>query len=585
VFESYVASYRGRSLAAVLLTVVVSFASGSHAAAPPRTPGTLANPGFEGQPMKSMLFFPGQWRGVVGEAFYAGPNPAAPPLAPATNGFCSYTAVPVDGWMNLGWSDNVGGEKREHAVDLMLAAGVNVVNMSYWGPPNVDRWAFWAPMHSAPGASEQLFEQAVGRPVLIAPYIEDGASTQDNEDTPEVPNDPVVQPGCHGETGPMGQSPAYRFADTFPGTAADPAPRLVEQIVDLVDRFLLNPKNKAWIAKWAQMYDRDGKPRYVVSLIHVTSNQPGVTDETFAKGFGWVADRVYALRGVRVGFTLDALPPDHDAAFKPSPKKTGPLLARQAAVLAIQPFIPEVFRGFATGLCRGADSGCDARDGSPPELEQLLEWKRDFISGWVSTGIPVILDVSSGYDAHLVFAEDNPPRYGNNESWRLGQAQMLSSLGVRGITGNAWNGYTEALAFVPACVFRPPVLPEPPVLPGPPALPTCQTDAVFTAGREAFDWFRALTPPGGSEARLPAKLTLTSPVTAVYSDPVTLQVQLTTLDLNNALFFHPPVRTPVGGRVVRLTVGDGGGRHTYSRGRRRVPSGTRARRFSPRPPP
>ena len=514
-----------------LLTALASVALASPAASSPHTPGTLANPGFEGQPMKSMFFFPGQWRGIPGEAFYTGPNPGAPPLAPATNAFCLYTVLPVDGWMNLGWSDNVGGEKRGHAVDLMLAAGVNVVNMSYWGPPNGDRWAFWAPMHAAPGANEELFDQASGRPVLIAPYIEDGASTHDFQ-----------QRGCLGDAGPIGQSPEFRFADTFPGTAAAPAPALVEQIVELIDRFLLHPRNKAWPAKWAQMYDRDGKPRYVVSLIHVASNQVGVTDETFAKGFGWMADRVFALRGVRVGFTLDALPQDHGASFKPSPKKTGPLLAKQRAVLAIQPFIPEVFRGLATGLCRNTDSNCDAPDGSP-QLAELIAWKRDYISAWVNTGIPVILDVSSGYDAHRVFAADNPPRYGNNEPWRLGQEQMLDSLGVRGITGNAWNGYTEALAFVPSCTA------------GPPGLPFCGTDAVFTEGRKAFDWFRRLTPAGGIEARLPARLTLTSPATAVYSDPATFQIQLTSLDLDQALFSHPPVRTAVGGRVVRLRVG------------------------------
>jgi hypothetical protein len=525
-----------------LLIVLASSALASQAAPSPRTPGTLANAGFEGQPMKSMLFFAGQWRGVPGEAFYAGPDPAAPPLAPATNAWCNYSILPIDGWMNLGWSDNIGGEKRGHAVDLMLAAGVNVVNMSYWGPPNVDRWAFWAPMHTAPGANEELFEQAVGRPVLIAPYIEDGDSTQDNENTPDEPNDPVHQPGCYGEGTLFGRSPAYRFADTFPGSAVDPAPQLVEQIVDLIDRFLLQPKNAAWPAKWAQLYDRDGKPRYVVSLIHVGSNQVGVTDETFAKGFGWVADRVYALRGVRVGFTLDALPPDHKASFKPSPKRTGPKLAQQRAVLAIQPFIPEVFRGLATGLCREPESECDAHYGSS-QLAKLIEWKRDYISAWVNTGIPVILDVSSGYDARNVFRETNPPRYGNNEPWRLAQRQMFDTLGVRGVTGNAWNGYTEALAFVPSCTA------------GPPDLPFCGTDAVFTESRKAFDWFRALTPSGGTPARLPARLTVTSPATVVYSDPVTFELQLTSFDLDQALFSHPPVRTAIGRHVVALSLG------------------------------
>ena len=214
-----------------------------------------------------------------------------------------------------------------------------------------------------------------------------------------------------------------------------------------------------------------------------------MTDETFAKGFAWVArPRLRAATGVRVGFTLDALPPEHSASVQAEPDADR-TAARPAdsAVLAIQPFIPEVFRGLATGLCRDPGSNCDARDRLAGNSRELIAWKRDYISAWVNTGVPVILDVSSGYDAHRVFGADNPPRYGNNEPWRLGQEQMLNSLGVRGITGNAWNGYTEALAFVPSCTA------------GPPGLPFCGTDAVFTEGRKAFDWFRRLTPAGGTE--------------------------------------------------------------------------------------
>ena len=37
---------------------------------------------------------------------------------------------------------------------------------------------------------------------------------------------------------------------------------------------------------------------------------------------------------------------------------------------------------------------------------------------------------------------------------------------------------------------------------------------------------------------------------------MTLEVQLTSFDLDQVLFSHPPVRTPVGGRVVRLRLGD-----------------------------
>jgi hypothetical protein len=408
----------------IALTLLTTLAGQPEVAAPLpvssplNTPGMLANPGFEGQPMKSVYFFAGQWR-FPGPAFYDGPVPGVR-LRPSSND-CLYTIFPVDGARHLGWSETP--DKREHAVNLMLGAGVNVVNMSCWGPPDTDRWAFWAPMQTATGAHDELFDAAVGKPLLIAPYIENSPATFGQ-----------LQTGCHGDIGPMGESPGYNFLDVFPGTATNPAPQLVEQIVDLVHRYLLNPLNPTWPKKWAQMYDRNGKSRYVVSLIHVGSNQPGVTDETFAKGFGWVADRVYSETGIRVGFTLDALPPEHDAQFKPTPTRTGHLLAQQSAVLAIQPFNPEVF----TGRCLIGE-GCDAASGSE-NLVELLSWKESFVSGWVNTGIPVILDVSPGFDARIVFP--GSPRYGNNDQWRDGQEKLLA-LGVRGITANTWNGYTE----------------------------------------------------------------------------------------------------------------------------------------------
>jgi hypothetical protein len=479
----------------------------------PHTPGTLANPGFEGQPMKSVYFFAGQWR-FPGPAFYDGPVPGVR-LSPASND-CLYTIFPVDGARHLGWSES--SEKREYVVNLMLAAGVNVVNMSYWGPPNTDRWAFWAPMQTAAGAHNELFDATVGKPVLIAPYIENGIATLGQ-----------TQTGCHGDIGPGGESAGYNFLDVFPGTSDDPAPQLVEQIVDLVHRYLLEPENPAWPGKWAQMYDRSGKPRYVVSLIHVGSNQPGVTHETFAQGFAWVADRVYNETGVRVGFTLDALPPEHNARFKPSPAQTGRLLAQQPAVLAIQPFNPEVF----TGRCLTGED-CDAVSGSI-RLEELLTWKEQFVSSWVSTGIPVILDVSPGYDARIVFP--GTPRYGNNGPWRDGQASLLA-LDVRGITANTWNGYTEGYAIVPSCGRSPRGE-------GPPGLTPCDELSPGDGSDQAYLWFRALVPPGGSPARRPTTLAGTNQSSAVYSDTVTL-----TFTLMEAL-----TGTPVTGRKVHFRLG------------------------------
>jgi len=453
---------RGRALA--VLVMLASFIGPLQAASSPHIPGTLANPGFDGKTIKSVYFFAGQWR-FPGPPFYEGPVPGEL-LAPASND-CLYTVFPVDGSNHLGWSETE--QKRNFAVNLMLAAGVNVVNMSYWGPRSTDRWAFWAPMQTATGAHDELFDVAVGKPVLIAPYIENGPKTFGENQT-----------GCQGDTGPIGQSPGYDFLDEFPGTLDDPAPQLVEQIVDLVHRYLIKPRKPGWPAKWARMYDRNGEARFVVSLLHVGSNQPGVSDEKFAKAFTWVADRVHAKTGVRVGFTLDALPPEHNAKFKPTPMRTGHFLAQQSAVLAIQPFIPEVF----TGRCKAGEE-CDAVSGSS-KLEALIAWKYKFVRDWVSTGIPVIADVSPGYDARSVFP--GSPRYGNNQRWREGQAALLS-LGVRGITANAWNGYTEALAIVPSCARSP--LGE-----GPPGLVPCDLHPPEDAVNDAYRWFSALRLPG-----------------------------------------------------------------------------------------
>lgn len=510
------AAARGRWPTYTALILLASLTGQPHAA-PSHLPGTLANPGFEGQPMKSVYFYAGEWR-FPGLAFYDGLTPGVR-VAPASND-CLYTIFPSDGENHLGWSERP--EKREHAVNLMLAAGVNVVTMSYWGPPDTDRWAFWAPMQTATGAHDELFETAVGKPMLITPSIESS-----------LPTFGLQRTGCYGDLGPIGQSPGFDVPDVFPGTPDDPAPALVEQIVDLVNRYVLSSTHPEWREKWAQLYDRDGHPRYAISLIHVGSNQPDVSDETFARGFTWVADRVYRETGVRVGFTLDALPAEHGARFKPTPTSTGPWLAEQAAVLAIQAFIPEVF----SGLCSVGDD-CDAVPGSPHLLD-LIEWKRRFVSSWVDTGIPVMLDVSPGFDARDVFP--GSPRYGNNDPWRNGQSGLLS-LGVRGLTANTWNGYTEGYAVVPSCSDA-----------GPPGFPPCPGR---TGADAAYFWFKGLTPPGGTRAdRLPATLAATDPSAAVYSDPIALTFRLTSFHLAQALFGTPD-RFPLSNRAVRVRVGD-----------------------------
>ena len=79
----------------------------------------------------------------------------------------------------------------------------------------------------------------------------------------------------------------------------------------------------------------------------------------------------------------------------------------------------------------------------------MIQWKRSWIKGWIDAGIPVIFDVSPGYDGRYVFATSGGVIYGDNanyyyDAWRNGQSE-LKGLGMKGTVYNAWNGYTEGL--------------------------------------------------------------------------------------------------------------------------------------------
>ena len=81
------------------------------------------------------------------------------------------------------------------------------------------------------------------------------------------------------------------------------------------------------------------------------------------------------------------------------------------------------------------------------------------MTSWIQSGVPFILDVSPGYDAHIVFpaANDAYWRIANNDIWHNGQTQMITttvgSNSIRGITFNTWNGYTEGYAAVPTLEY------------------------------------------------------------------------------------------------------------------------------------
>jgi uncharacterized protein with LGFP repeats len=74
----------------------------------------------------------------------------------------------------------------------------------------------------------------------------------------------------------------------------------------------------------------------------------------------------------------------------------------------------------------------------------------------VRTNVPVILDVSNGFDGRIAWskAENGAGFWGDNlnyteDRWRNWMSQ-LTGRGIKGITFNTWNGYTEGYAAVPS---------------------------------------------------------------------------------------------------------------------------------------
>jgi hypothetical protein len=436
-----------------------------------QTWGRLANPGFENQRIKATLFFAGQARdGTIrytnsGTVCYPG-NDAYVEVPP--DQLDKYRACLVDAdhkdlravhpldSAHLRWSEDPA--YRDVALNLMLGAGINVINMSSWGEDFLPcAWTTAAaPMQTDAQAHNELFAAAVGKPLLIVPFIE--SRWGDSNAIPYFP---------------------WQLSNEFPqrpdGT--------ISQITNLIHRYLNDPAHPEWAQKWARVFDQDGEERYAVTLIHAGSNLLGSEDHAaFAAGFDPIADEVFRLTQKKVGFFIDALPAGTGAfgiIFKPSPEGTGPYLRNQRSLLGIQCFTPEAHIGST-------------------DTAAVINWKRDFSRRWFETGIPFLLDVSPGYDAHCVF---NPAfRYGLTAEWRDQLAQMNQDYGRGGMVFNAWNGYGESLVAVPSHEY----------------------------GSLYYDWLRSLQYADvyarKPDAPAPRNGTLTSPYTlaeAVLNVPVT----------------------------------------------------------------
>ncbi len=365
------------------------------------TAGLIANPGATGQGVKSTFFFAGSWKKNP-----SGQNYSQWYEYPSGDNAGFYTRHPLDS-RHLGWSE--GPTKQDFAVGEIKAAGFNVVSMSFWGARGTDAWSHWAPMHTSTYAHDELFEAATRNPIFIQPVIESYAATT--------------------SLSPPGNTPSCMFPDAFPNGMGC----IEDNVVDLVNRYIVNPANPAWPARWLRLYTRDGvSSRYAVNLFEVWSRS-NVTEAAFAMAFDTLAQRVHDRTGIWVGFTLDVRTPRSacNAGRCPTAASTGPQLQLRNSVLAIQPFRSEIDAPVQTDVGR-------------------RNFKRTFDEGWVSTGIPLILDLTGGYD-ETIFGGIGP-KYGNNDRWRTLQLELISGKQV-GWSFSAWNGFTEGWAGMPTLQY------------------------------------------------------------------------------------------------------------------------------------
>jgi hypothetical protein len=61
------------------------------------------------------------------------------------------------------------------------------------------------------------------------------------------------------------------------------------------------------------------------------------------------------------------------------------------------------------------------------------------------------MDVSPGYDAHLVFPDSIT--YGFSGRWQNEFTAMVSTFFADGLAFNSWNGYTEGMDVVPTVEY------------------------------------------------------------------------------------------------------------------------------------
>ena len=386
-----------RSCGLLFLLIVVSCALPASSRSPgaiqgPSAPtaidrGLLASTALDNQPMKAVYFFPGS----------------------KTKNTSLYTTHPVDS-RDSDW--NTDAKARAWVLDNMVSAHVNTIVMSYWSESPRS-----SPMALATDTLPDLLQSIGDRKLVVLPAIE--------------------------------SSNAWSFADEFPTDAGGAAaPGFIDRIGEMVALF------EGRMNLWAQMYDRDGKSRYAVNILHASSNvirqvAGDADDQAFAAAFDRVADQVQARFGIRVGFTLDAV---QGQSYSATPYESAVALETTPSVLAIQDFEPEVYGDVvkAAAPCIARSAGCVAYDNNVDNLAPIVAFKRNLTRDWVKTGVPVILSVSNGMDGRYVWAKYGVGFWGDNADYTDDRfrnwVSELKGNGIKGITFDTWNGYTEGYA-------------------------------------------------------------------------------------------------------------------------------------------
>lgn len=385
-------------VAAICLVAVPLGVHPQGAARPHTRWGRIANRKHRGQPILSALYFAGP------------PNPRFVPL---------YTRHPTQP-EPTNWFHNTN---IDAALKPMRAVGLNTIKLSYWGHDGeTDAWSpTWLfsrtrwpydPQHDPRNdrtsthdrytrrytdaeqvaLARRFFRRAARQELLIAPMLE--------------------------------VSPAFPFFSDFP----DRLDGLVQRCAWLLNGFGKEPS-------WLRVYDQNGHPRHVIWLIETIHAGP-IAPERFAAAFDTAALRIQKATGHQVGFILDPTPlPAYGSHAGPTPAA----LRYRPSVLAINPY-----NITAQGIARPQATASQKPQQELTEDERLA-YAESILNQWSTSGIPLLVPIIPGYDAHLVFPANGV--YGFNAAWRERQRQLAARYGSDGLSIDTWNGWTEGYAI------------------------------------------------------------------------------------------------------------------------------------------